>query len=87
MPKEDGSIPNPLEAHGITMPITLLAGILGSGNSGGPAWIHTKNGWSIARINSDGSGNAAYGDISWFPRVSEVQQWIEQIVPTARFIE
>lgn len=87
LPKEDGSIPNPLDVHGITMPISPLAGILGSGDSGGPAWIYTKNGWAIAGINSDGSGNAAYGDISWFPRVSEVHDWILKIVPTAHFIE
>lgn len=33
------------------------------------------------------SGNAAYGDFSWFPRVSHVKQWIISIVPTARFIK
>lgn len=87
LPKEDGSIPNPLTNHGITMPISPLVGILGSGDSGGPAWIYIKNGWAIAGINSDGNGNAAYGDISWFPRISAVQDWIRQVVPNARFIE
>jgi len=87
LPKEDGSLPNPLDDDGITEPETPLTGILGSGDSGGPAWIQTENGWAIAGINSDGSGNAAYGDVSWFPRVSHVRDWIKEIMPEARFIK
>lgn len=86
LPKEDGSLPNPLDNKGIHKPVSPLTGILGSGDSGGPAWIQTDKGWAIAAVNSDGSGNAAYGDTSWFPRVSKVRVWIKQIVPTARFI-
>lgn len=85
LPKEDGSIGNPLDDDGITKPVSNLSGILGSGDSGGPAWIQTSKGWAIAGINSDGSGNAAYGDRSWFPRVSQVRDWIEEVVPNARF--
>ncbi|MCL9683636.1 hypothetical protein [Legionella maioricensis] len=84
LPKEDGSLPNPLNEEGITKPVSPLAGILGSGDSGGPAWIKTDNGWAIAGVNSDGSGNAAYGDISWFPRVSSINKWIQQVMPEAR---
>lgn len=87
LPKEDGSLANPLDDNGITKPVSSLAGILGSGDSGGPAWIKTDQGWAIAGVNSDGSGNAAYGDISWFPRVSQVHGWIQEIVPNARFIK
>ncbi|PWY57660.1 hypothetical protein DGG96_00765 [Legionella qingyii] len=29
----------------------------------------------------------AYGDYSWFPRVSRVTKWIKDIMPTARFIK
>ena len=87
LPKEDGSIPNPFSDKGITKPLSPLTGILGSGDSGGPAWIQTDNGWAIAGVNSDGSGNAAYGDRSWFPRVSPVREWIKQIMPEARFIQ
>ncbi|KTD57846.1 Trypsin [Legionella shakespearei DSM 23087] len=86
LPKEDGSMPNPLDEEGIQKPVSPLSGILGSGDSGGPAWIETKNGWAIAGINSDGSGNAAYGDVSWFPRVSYVRAWIEEVMPKVRFI-
>lgn len=85
--KEDGSLPNPLNKQGITKPISPLAGILGSGDSGGPAWLQTENGLAIAGINSDGSSNAAYGDVSWFPRISPVREWIKQIIPTAHFIK
>lgn len=87
LPKEDGSIPNPLIKNGITKPVSPLTGILGSGDSGGPAWIETENGWAIAGVNSNGTANAAYGEESWFIRVSHLQEWITQIVPTARFIE
>jgi hypothetical protein len=87
LPREDGDIENPLDEDGITTPVSPLTGILGSGDSGGPAWIQTENGWAIAGINSDGSGNAAYGDTSWFPRVSEVQEWIAKTVPTATLTE
>lgn len=87
LPKEDGSIANPLDEEGITKPVSSLSGILGSGDSGGPAWIKINNGWAIAGVNSHGNGNAAYGDMSWFVRVSALRQWIEKIVPNARFID
>lgn len=85
LPKEDGSFSNPLDENGITKPVSLLSGILGSGDSGGPAWIQTNSGWSIAGVNSNGTGNAAYGESSWFARVSLVREWILKIVPTAQF--
>ncbi|STX44443.1 V8-like Glu-specific endopeptidase [Legionella donaldsonii] len=85
LPKEDGSLSNPFTEEGITKPVSALSGILGSGDSGGPAWIRTENGWAIVGINSNGSGNAAYGDKSWFPRISHVRGWIEQIVPNTLF--
>ncbi|KTD75288.1 trypsin-like peptidase domain-containing protein [Legionella waltersii] len=87
LPKEDGSIANPITDKGITKPISPLAGILGSGDSGGPAWIQTDNGWAIAGVNSDGSENASYGNSSWFPRITHVQEWIKQFVPNAKFIK
>lgn len=86
LPKEDGSLPNPLHKQGIIKPISPLTGILGSGDSGGPAWIQTENGWAIAGVNSDGNGNARYGDKSWFARVTQVREWILQLMPSARFI-
>lgn len=86
LPKEDSSIANPLISNGITKPVSPLSGILGSGDSGGPAWIKTDKGWVIAAINSDGSGNATYGDTSWFPRVSTIKSWILQIMPDTKFV-
>lgn len=87
LPKEDGSLPNPFNENGIVKPLSPLAGILGSGDSGGPAWIKTTKGWAIAGVNSHGSGNAAYGDQAWFPRVEHVRSWIKQLMPHVRFIQ
>ena len=87
LPKEDGSLTNPFDDEGINQPVSPLSGILGSGDSGGPAWIKAENGWAIAAVNSHGSGNAAYGDMSWFPRISHVRDWIKNIMPAARFIK
>lgn len=86
LPKEDGSIKNPLtEEGGITKPVSELAGLLGSGDSGGPAYIKVNDKWVIAGVNSNGDGNATYGDVSSFARVSYVKDWIKEIVPTAEF--
>lgn len=87
LPREDGSIKNPLDDEGIIVPVSPLSGILGSGDSGGPAWIKLNSGWAIAGVNSNGNGNAAYGDISWFGRVSHVRDWIKKVVPSARFLK
>lgn len=87
LPKEDGSIENPLKDDGITTPVSSLAGNLGSGDSGGPAWIKTDKGWAIAGINVNGDGNAEYGKQSWFARVSHLQSWIKSIVPNAKFVD
>ncbi|HHT0591944.1 TPA: trypsin-like serine protease [Legionella anisa] len=87
LPKENGKLPNPFNDNNATKPVSPLCGILGSGDSGGPAWIQTKNGWAIAGVNSNGNNKAAYGDFSWFARVSPAKQWIKSIVPSARFIK
>jgi hypothetical protein len=81
LPKEDGSLTNPFSKTGITKPQSESSGLLGSGDSGGPAWIKTQNGWAIAGINSNGNGNAAYGNKSWFARISAVKSWIQSIIP------
>ncbi|MFY7697933.1 MAG: trypsin-like serine protease [Legionella sp.] len=85
LPKEDGSIENPFDSNGITKPKTSLTALLGSGDSGGSAWCQIGNTWVLVGINSNGTGNAAYGDSSWFARVSHVESWIKTIVPNARF--
>ncbi len=85
-PKEDGSIPNP--SGGESTPVNRLAGLLGTGDSGGSAWIEMADGtWVIAGINSWGSGNAQYGDASAFVRVSYFRDWIATIYPDATFVE
>lgn len=80
LPKEDGSEENPFGGE-VTTPVSKNAGLLGSGDSGGSAWIETENGWAIAGVNGNGSGNAQYGDWSGFARVSGHIEWIESIFP------
>jgi hypothetical protein len=47
-----------------------LDGILGSGDSGGSAWIRTDGGgWAICGVAANGDGDT-YGSQSWFARVS-----------------
>ena len=83
LPKEDGSIENPY--GGSRKPVDRLAGLLGSGDSGGSAWMSIEGRWRIVGVNSNGSGTARYGDSSWFARVSPHRDWIASHVPTARF--
>lgn len=84
LPKEDGSIENSL--GGSNRPATPLVGLLGSGDSGGSAWMKTKAaGWVLVGVNSNGTGEAAYGETSWFCRVSPHRNWIRSIFPDARF--
>lgn len=83
LPAEDGSAENPFGGETAT-PVSRLAGLLGSGDSGGSAWIETGDGWAIAGVNGNGSGNAQYGDTSGFARVSGHIPWITGIFPEAR---
>ena len=62
-----------------------LDGILGSGDSGGSAWLRTAEGWAIAGVNANGNGDT-YGSQSWFARVSGVHDWLNATVPGLRFI-
>jgi len=82
-PNEDGSLPNP--HGGPVVPANRLVGLLGSGDSGGPALLETDAGWVVAGVNSNGTGNAEYGETAWFARVSAVQDWILSIFSEARF--
>lgn len=83
LPKEDGSIENTL--GGSNKPATPLVGLLGSGDSGGSAWMKTKGGWVLVGVNSNGTGEATYGETSWFCRVSPHRNWIASIFPGVRF--
>jgi len=63
-----------------------LDGILGSGDSGGSAWLRTEDGgWAVCGVNANGNGDT-YGSQSWFARVSGVRDWLTATVPGLRFI-
>ncbi|HYH18888.1 MAG TPA: trypsin-like serine protease [Azospirillum sp.] len=83
LPREDGGIENPL--GGPRRPVSRLAGLLGSGDSGGSAWMPLGGGWVVVGINTSGDGEAQYGDNSWFVRVSGVRPWIASVFSGARF--
>ncbi|TAJ38816.1 MAG: serine protease [Reyranella sp.] len=62
-----------------------LDGILGSGDSGGSAWMRTANGWAIVGVAANGNGDT-YGSQSWFARISGVRDWLSSRVPGLRFV-
>lgn len=84
LPREDGGVESPYDSSSL-MPPTPLAGLLGSGDSGGSAWMEDGGRWVLVGVNSNGSGNAQYGDQSWFTRVALHRKWIQGIFPQARF--
>jgi hypothetical protein len=86
LPREDGTVANPLDDDGIKKPINPLLGLLGSGDSGGPVWMQIKGEWMIVATNSNGTGNATYGEISSFGILSGVYSWIKAIVPTVNIV-
>lgn len=73
---EDGSS----NVMGDAEPVDALEGILGSGDSGGAAWIETADGWAIVATNTWGD-DAVYGSISGFSRISTQLDWVAQIYP------
>lgn len=64
-------------------PVDALEGILGSGDSGGAAWIETAEGWAIAATNTWGD-DAVYGSVSGFSRISTQLDWVRGIFPGIR---
>ncbi|MGQ9370004.1 agenet domain-containing protein [Azospirillum sp. ST 5-10] len=78
------SIVLPREGEGEAVP--PLSGLLGSGDSGGSAWMPVEGRWAVVGINTSGDGNAGYGDTSWFARVSGLGPWIASVFPAARFV-
>jgi hypothetical protein len=85
LPREDGRVENSL--GGARRPVSRLAGLIGTGDSGGSAWLQIGANWVIAGINTSGSGTAQYGDISWFARVSGFRTWIASVFPQAKFMD
>lgn len=85
LPREDGSVANPFTGAEGEKPVSRLAGLLGTGDSGGGAWIEIGGRWLLAGVNQSGTGEAQYGDSSDFMRVSPHKAWIADTFPGARF--
>lgn len=79
---EDGSA----SVSGDADPIDSYEGILGSGDSGGAAWIETADGWAVAGINTWGD-DSVYGSVSGFARVSTQLEWIATIYPDFWYVD
>jgi hypothetical protein len=71
---------------GKAKPVDKMEGILGSGDSGGAAWIKTPEGWAIAGTNTWGD-ESVYGAVSGFSRVSTQLDWIAGIYPDFWYVE
>ena len=83
LPREDGSLKNPW--GGSRRPASRLAGLLGSGDSGGSTWMRLGSDWVVVGVNANGTGKARYGDTSWVARVAPHRGWISEIFPGVRF--
>lgn len=71
---------------GGSKPVDKMEGILGSGDSGGAAWIKTPEGWAIAATNTWGD-ESVYGAVSGLTRVSTQLDWIADWFPNLRIAE
>ena len=69
--------------HRLSEGASRLDGILGSGDSGGSAWLSVGDAWAICGVNS--SGGDKYEERAYFSRVSGVAEWIADLVPGVRF--
>jgi len=72
-------------SYGDSTPLGLEYSIA-PGDSGGPMFINTPDGWRIAGIASfvnstDGIPNGDYGDSNGFTRISDYSAWINSVVP------
>ncbi len=64
-----------------------LDGLLGSGDSGGSAWMPSEQfGWVIVGINANGTGKATYGEHSEVLMSPGLRDWILRLAPGARFV-
>jgi hypothetical protein len=64
-------------------PVDEMEGILGSGDSGGAAWIRTRQGWAVVATNTWGD-DSVYGSVSGFSRISTQLDWIASVFPGIR---
>jgi len=64
--------------------VSDLEGISGDGDSGGPAFIETASGLQIAGVSSyqdeEGFGLGKYGVHEFYTRVSDYNDWIEEVL-------
>jgi hypothetical protein len=61
---------------------TELEGQAGPGDSGGPAFFELNGRLHLAGVSSFGTGNARYGAVDGWIRVSTFRQWIEETIAT-----
>ena len=59
-----------------------LEGVSGNGDSGGPAFIKTPEGFELVGVSSrfDGDGIGQYNITEYYSRVSYFREWMEQIM-------
>lgn len=83
----------PEEDSGNWMRVTLrrpeegagrLDALLGSGDSGGSAWIERGGRWYLAGVNTSGTGET-YGEQSYFLRLAGIRPWLSGLLPGLRF--
>lgn len=60
----------PLDYEGTSVP----------GDSGGPLFIKTEEGWKLAGITSFGTTDGTYGDIAFYTRVAAHMSWIREVL-------
>lgn len=61
-----------------------LDGLLGSGDSGGSAWMRRDGRWYLVGVNTSGTG-ATYGEHSFFLRLAGIRPWLSGLLPGLRF--
>ena len=61
-----------------------LDGLLGSGDSGGSAWMQRDGRWYLVGVNASGTG-VTYGEQSFFLRLAGIRPWLSDLLPGLRF--
>ena len=61
-----------------------LDGLLGSGDSGGSAWMRRGDAWYLVGVNVSGTG-VTYGEQSFFLRLAGIRPWLAGLLPGLRF--
>ncbi|MCA0303903.1 MAG: trypsin-like serine protease [Proteobacteria bacterium] len=61
-----------------------LDGLLGSGDSGGSAWMRRDGAWYVVGVNVSGTG-VTYGEQSFFLRLAGIRPWLSGLLPGLRF--